>query len=377
MLCAQFDAGRCRSCTQLSIPYEAQLRQKQAQLKALLAFPESCWLPACASREAGFRNKAKMVVSGRRGTPVLGIQDAEGRPVDLCACPLYSSSMQRALQRLRDFIATLGLTPYDVQGRRGELKFVLLTEGDDGHLLLRWVLRSEAELPKLRQALPKLQAQLPQLEVVSANLQPEHKAVLEGEREILLTGASALRITVNGLPLFLQPKSFFQTNTEVASALYAQARQWIEACAPATVWDLFCGVGGFALHAAAAGRQVTGIELSGEAIASAERSRVALNLSDRELRFESLDATRFALRGDAVAEQVIVNPPRRGIGRELAEFLDASHLRWLIYSSCNPDSLRRDLQAMPGLQVRAARLFDLFPHTDHAEVLILAERVGR
>jgi 23S rRNA (uracil747-C5)-methyltransferase len=210
MHCVQFEAGRCRSCTQLDTPYEAQLRRKQAQVQAVLGFVDPCWLPACASREQGFRNKAKMVVSGRRGAPVLGIVDAQGRPVDLCDCPLYSPAMRQALATLRQFVAGLRLSPYDVQGRQGELKFLLLTEGDEGRLLLRWVLRSEAELPKLREALPSLQALLPQLEVISANLQPEHKAVLEGEREILLGGASALRISVNGLPLFLQPKSFFR-----------------------------------------------------------------------------------------------------------------------------------------------------------------------
>src|SRR5690606_1191390 len=88
-------------------------------------------------------------------------------------------------------------------------------------------------------------------QVISVNLLPEHKAVLEGEQEILLHGSS-LEMRLDDVTLHLQPQSFFQTNTLVARALYRQAVAWVERLRPASLWDLYCGVGGFALHCASA-----------------------------------------------------------------------------------------------------------------------------
>lgn len=379
MICAHYTASRCRSCTELEQPYASQLAAKQQHCQTLLAGHRGLdWLAPVGSAEAGFRNKAKMVVSGSAEAPLLGIRDARGHGVDLGDCPLYPPALQACFPAIRAFISRAALPPYDLDSRRGELKFVLLTTAPDGALMLRLVLRSEASVARIRKHLPSLLLALPQLRVVSANLQPEHKAVLEGEREILLGEGSRLSIEVNDIRLQLRPQSFFQTNTAVAAALYAQARQWLDELRPARIWDLYCGVGGFALHAAAAGRTVTGIELEAEAIASAEQSLAALAAGGRalgEVRFASGDATDWALAQPVAAELVIVNPPRRGIGERLSQYLEAAHdARWLIYSSCNAESLVRDLARMPSYRPRRARLLDMFPQTRHYELIVLLER---
>src|SRR6185295_15512422 len=108
------------------------------------------------------------------------------------------------------------------------------------------------------------------------NLLPDHKAVLEGVLEILLTATETLRMRVNGIDLHLRPQSFFQTNTQVAAALYRHAASWVQELEPRGVWDLYCGVGGFALHVAGPGRDVVGVETSVEAIASATLSAADL-----------------------------------------------------------------------------------------------------
>lgn len=375
MQCSHYDAGRCRSCTQLPQPYEIQLADKERECRALLASHGGIeWLPAVASAESGFRNKAKMVVSGSWQQPLLGILDAAGLGVDLRDCGLYSQSLQDGIARLAQFVTQAKLTPYDVPVRRGELKYLLITESPDGELMLRFVLRSEECLGRIRRQLPELLDVMPQLKVVSANLQPEHKAVLEGEREILLTEQATLRMPVNELDLYLRPQSFFQTNTEIAAALYRQAQEWTDELAPKSIWDLYCGVGGFALHCANAWREVTGIELSAEAVASAERSRDEAGL--RRVQFQAGDTTAYALAAAQAPELVIVNPPRRGIGAPLAGWLEQSGASAVIYSSCNAESLARDLAAMPSLQPRQARLLDMFPQTRHYEVIVLLERAA-
>lgn len=251
-----------------------------------------------------------------------------------------------------------------------------MTRSPDGELLVRFVLRSQEAVARIRKHLPWLLDALPGAVVVSVNVLPDHKAVLEGDLEIVLTERETLTMRVNGLDLHLRPQSFFQTNTEVAAALYRQGRDWVEEAAPSRVWDLYCGVGGFALHVAGPGRDVLGVEVSAEAVASARLTAREAGLGGA--RFEAGDATAFALAAapDDVPDLVVVNPPRRGVGPELAGWLERSGVRHVVYSSCNAVSLARDLAAMPSLRPVRARVLDMFPQTAHYEVITLLERTA-
>ncbi len=376
MRCDYYDAGVCRSCSLMGVSHAAQLADARDRLGRTLAglVPEDAWAPPFHGPEQGFRNKAKLVVGGTKGAPTVGILDAEGRGVDLRGCGLYEPALHRAVLVLADLLADSGLTPYDVPRRQGELKHLLVTSSPDEELMVRFVLRSPGQLARARELLPRLRDALPGTRVVSVNLQPEHKAVLEGPEELLLTDDGTLPMRVDDVRLHLRPGSFFQTNTLVAAALYRQARDWVDEAADRarTLWDLYCGVGGFALHLAAPDRAVLGVETSAEAVASARASAAELGLTEDRVRFEVGDATSY-LRDSPAPDCVVVNPPRRGVG-PLAGWLEGSGVRRVVYSSCDARSLARDLAAMPSLRVRRARLFDMFPQTTHHEVLVDLER---
>ncbi|KTR92002.1 23S rRNA (uracil(747)-C(5))-methyltransferase RlmC [Pantoea dispersa] len=375
MHCALYQAGRCRSCQWLEKPYPQQLSDKQTQLTQLLnGMPVADWRPPITSAQQGFRNKAKMVVSGSVEKPLFGMVARDGEPVDLCACPLYPASFAAVFDVLKPFIARAGLTPYNVARKRGELKFLLLTESTQGGMMLRFVLRSHSKLAQLRAALPWLQQQLPQLQVISANIQPVHMAILEGEEEIALTPEQALPERFNDVPLYIRPQSFFQTNPQVAAALYATARDWVAELPVHSMWDLFCGVGGFGLHCATPQMQLTGIEISAEAIACAQQSAQQLGLE--QVSFAALDSTQFATGHTSVPQLVLVNPPRRGIGAELCAWLSRMAPDYILYSSCNPASMAQDIARLADYDISRVQLFDMFPHTAHFEVLTLLRRKG-
>lgn len=403
MQCHYFDAGTCRSCTLLPVPYATQLRDAGEHCRTLLPSVRR-WLPTVSGPETGFRNKAKLVVGGTVETPTLGILDLDGHGVDLRHCDLYEPALAAAIPLFATFVSRAGLEPYSVPGRSGELKYVLLTLSPDHELMVRFVLRSERYLEAIRAALPWLTAQLPGIAVVSANIHPEHKAVVEGDREITLSERSTLPMRLGALTLHLRPRSFFQTNTVIAAALYRQASGWL-ASEAGPIWDLYCGVGGFALHlaephsyrdvsqsveseesarlegrenrsdgeersssagrgaseaarkldpagetrqkrsfdtsgevdgsdaaarpyertglaeyerSALAPRDVVGVELSEDAVASARRSARQAGL---RVEFVTADATAWAVAQDHAPRAVVVNPPRRGIG-PLAAWLE-------------------------------------------------------
>lgn len=375
MHCALYTAGTCRSCQWLDKPYSQQLADKQQDLTDLLSeLPVGEWCEPVTGEESAFRNKAKMVVSGSVERPLLGMLHRDGTPVDLCECPLYPASFPAVFSVLKTFIARAGLTPYNVARKRGELKFLLLTESRKaGGMMLRFVLRSETKLAQLRAALPWLQQQLPQLKVISANIQPVHMAILEGDTEIALTDVQRLEEDFNHVPLFIRPQSFFQTNPVVAEKLYATARDWVRASGDITsMWDLFCGVGGFGLHCATPQMKLTGIEISAEAIDCAKESAARLGLQNVD--FQALDSTGFATGKGEVPDLVLVNPPRRGIGKTLCEYLGRMAPSTILYSSCNAQTMAKDLTLLPEYQIERVQLFDMFPHTAHYEVMALLKR---
>lgn len=419
MLCQLHDASLCRSCPNLDLPLAQQLQLKQSAVQATLAgqVETAAWLEPFASAPSHFRNKAKLAVSGTTHAPVLGLVDRFDNGTDLTSCPLHVNEIKAALAPLTRAITRMGLQPYSIVKRRGELKHVLITASANGQLMVRFILRSTAQLPAIRKGAPRLQSELPGLRVLSVNIQPRPAAILEGEREIILSQDSTLDmplylpelggdgVVVNNkksvLPLVLPPQSFFQTNSDVAAGLYAQARAWARdyaggqagvlagesgagepgACgAPSdagqsgqSIWDLYCGVGGFALALAQPGAQVLGVEVSAPAIDGARAAAAQLSLTSPQVRFEAGDASVLDASGQVYGHDkpdlLVVNPPRRGIG-ELAASIEDSGIQRVLYSSCNPASLTKDLEVMSSYRVRRARLFDMFPHTNHAEVLV-------
>lgn len=380
--CVHFECGDCISCQWLERPYSSQLAEKEEHLKWLISpfilQNKTEILPLVPSPISQFRNKAKMVVSGSVERPILGILKDQNDPqsgIDLTDCSLYPASFSALFPILKDFIARAGLVPYNIAKKKGELKYILITESQHNQsIMLRFVVRSETKRTLVERELPALLEKLPPNSVVSLNIQPQHAAVLEGETEIFLTDQKVIEEDFNGVPLFIRPQGFFQTNPSVASELYRTAQQWVQKLPINKFWDLFCGVGGFGLHCAKAlseknpNVELTGIEISASAIESATKSANALGL--KNVKFASLDSAQFALNETGtMPDLVIVNPPRRGIGKPLAAFLNQLGSPYLIYSSCNAHSMATDFASLTNYELHKVQLFDMFPHTSHYEVL--------
>ena len=375
--CGYFERGECRSCALIETPYGQQITDKQAWCRETLAeAAPRIWLPTFAGGARDFRNRAKLAVGGSARHVTLGILDQEFHGVDLRDCGIQAPAIRAVIPVLADFLDGTGLEPYDVSARRGELKFVHVTAAPSGDLMIRFVVRTQHGLDVLRSRKESFFELVPDASVVSVNLLPEHKAVLEGSREEMLRGES-LRMNLDRVDLHLRPQSFFQTNTAVAVGLYNQVSEWVDAVEASNLWDLYCGVGGFALYCAGPSRRGTGVEVSEQAIESAKVSAAELGI---DVRFLAGDATEFAEENLAAStgverpDCVIVNPPRRGIGARLSAALENSGVEHIVYSSCNPVSLAKDLARMPAYEVAQARIFDMFPHTKHLEVAVLLQR---
>ena len=376
--CDYFNAGTCRSCDLIELTDQDQLTWKETKLKNLLLPVFSGALDASEnSPSLGFRNKVKLMVTGTLDHPVIGLlgenQLDQGR--ELLACPLHDSFLNSITVALPDFIRESKLAPYSITERKGELKGLILYRSiETDECYLRFILRSEEAVTRLKKFLPVLMSKFPSLKVVTANIQPVPHALLEGEKEIHLTDTKHLHHRMKNVEIRLGTKGFVQTNQRVATALYENAAEWVKATGIHKFTELFCGQGAFSFFCAGSISEGLGIEITPEAVVEANRSAEEKGLT--QLRFLCADAGSVEKElTDYNPELILVNPPRKGLG-EAVQLLRKQKSKFVVYSSCDAETLGRDLLQLKDLyQVKRVKLFDMFPHTSHFETLVLLQRL--
>ncbi len=372
--CKHFDSGNCRSCEWIPLSYDDQLQKKDSILRETLGLSKTDSRVESPVRSVltGFRNRAKMSVTGTVETPCIGLLGTDNLDTgrELLDCPIHHPRLNEVIRALPDYIRDYQLTPYRISERKGELKGLILfhsPESDEQYL--RFILRSKECVSRIRKLLPKLQSQFPSLVCVSANIQPVPHAILDGEEEIILSDRPFIRHQLGKWSFQLSPQAFVQTNAETANLLYSTAAEWIAAIRPRKMLELFCGQGAFSFFASGSADSILGIEINAAAVDTANQTAKSLGLD--QVRFECQDAKNAPPFG---ADLILVNPPRRGLAESVKIILDQQPDS-LIYSSCSHESLARDLNLLSNdYIIERIRIFDLFPHTGHFEILVLLKR---
>lgn len=378
MDCQWFASHHCRSCELLDKSYERTIEMKEEKLRSL--FPGvALKLSPSVKLDNGVehsRNKAKLAVfSNEKGQIQFGFFDNKGVGKNLEECPLHMEGLNELLPFLKEKLVESNITPYSIKDKKGELKYLILSKSaSHGELLVRFILRSKESLDRLRIMTKSLQAAHPEIKVVTANIQPEHKAILEGETEIVLSEGKDALHSFGDVYLNLGPRSFFQVTPVIAEALYRAVGDFVREAKITSFLDLFCGVGAFSFFAAKTCPDVFGVEISKEAIECALRSK-ALNHVSGSLNFEALDVEAFLKSHTHHYEAILVNPPRRGLNESIIESIKSQKPKYIIYSSCNSETLARDfLELKSEYEITRTQVFDMFPFTEHFETLMIFSR---
>jgi 23S rRNA (uracil747-C5)-methyltransferase len=380
--CGLFSSNLCLSCSLLSINPGDRITAKLSLLAAILSQhnirPQAVDSIVLPTHPWHSRHKFKLSVTGPLESPSIGLVKPDGSSVELLECPLTPIPIRALLYRIKELITTYRVTPYDIQARTGELKYVIVTSThDDGQGIVRFVLRSSESIPRLRKAVPELQGAFPWVRVVSCNIQPTPAAIIEGPHEEILSPESFITERFGEIALHLTPQSFMQVTPEVAAQLYALAAHHAQRLTPRLVLDLFCGVGGFSLHVAPHAQRVVGVELSPSATECAQRSAADAGYTHAEFHAADVDQFLYSPHGLS-PDMVIVNPPRRGLSEDIIARLCELRPETILYSSCNPETFARDVQLLSSsYSLERLSPFDMFPLTKHCEVLGLLVRANK
>lgn len=365
--------GRCGGCTWQHLAYGAQLAAKRDRVVAALGsqpVPVAEVRPSPA--ELGYRNKGKYVVGAAgNGEVILGAYAPRSHHVvDTIGCRVVAPVIDEVATWLRGAVTRAGLLPYDEPTRAGELRYVIIREVD-GDVMIVLVTTNAAPRAKLERVANAMAKHTAVRGIVAiTNDRRDGAIVPSGSTARVLLGHGHLVEKLAGVAIEVGASEFLQVNRAQAAAMYARVAELAHGAT--TAIDLFAGLGGIGLHLARAGANVIAVEIDREAVAQLRRAADAAGLPLTALAGDAGNiAEDVRARLGQRPEVVVVNPPRKGLAGALPLVVELA-APTLIYVSCGPESLGRDLAelATHGYVPDVIEPFDLMPGTAQVETVV-------
>jgi 23S rRNA (uracil1939-C5)-methyltransferase len=376
--------GQCGGCTWQHLAYPAQLTAKRRRVAdALASIPAIAdgSVPIAEVRPSpaviGYRNKGKYVVGRSGDQVVLGAYAPRTHDViDTLGCRVVDPVIDEVATWTRGAASAAGLVPYDERTRSGELRYVIVRESA-GDVLVALVVVSRTPRSKLEQVATALSRHPAMHGVVAIENDRRDGAIIpSGVTAQVLLGHGYVIEDLVGAKLEVGPGEFLQVNRAQAHALYRRVAELADAGSDTSAVDLYAGVGGIGLHLARAGASVVAVEIDRDAVAALRRAARAANLPLTAIGGDAGD-----VRGQLTSHPnvVVVNPPRKGLSDGARALLAEWAPPTIIYVSCGPDSLARDLIALGkrGYIPDVVEPFDLMPGTPQIETVVRLRRRGR
>ena len=365
---------KCGGCPLLALPYREQLAQKQARLQELLGGFAPVKAVQGMAEPLHYRNKAIASFATQRGKLVCGLY-AEGthRVLPGADCLLQEEILNKTLAAVLDAARACRWTAYDEDRGTGLLRHTVLRSSGDGKVLVTLVTPGP-DLPGSKNFCTALRKKAPWVVSIVQNINPTRSSAVLGSREKTLYGPGFVLDTLCGTQFAISSRSFYQVNRTQTEVLYKKALELAKLTGRETVIDAYCGIGTIGLCAAPLAKQVIGVERNPAAVkdaaANARRNKIA------NARFVCADATEWmaAAAGEGLHPDVVfLDPPRAGSTPECIAAVNKMKPRRVVYVSCDPETLARDVAAFTRLGWRAAKFcpVDLFPQTKHVETVVL------
>ena len=293
--------------------------------------------------------------------------------IDTQACMIQNELNDKILNAVRNVAKKFQIQPYNEDTHKGFLRHVMGRIGFNGEFMIVLVTATK-NFPNEKNFVRALVKELPNVTSIQQNVQTFHNNVILGRDTKILFGKATIHDKIGNFTFNISARSFFQVNTVQAEILYKTALDFAELHGHETIIDAYCGTGTISLFMARKARKVIGIEVVSSAIADAKRNARENNIRNAE--FMVGDAVKVLPRIFEPADVVIVDPPRAGCDKKVLETFAGMNPEKIIYVSCNPATLARDLKILYELGYRTKKIqpVDMFPFTSHVESVAQIEK---
>lgn len=374
-------AKKCGGCQFQGIPYEKQLEKKRQIVKQCVG-DVRVLAPIGMTKPEHYRNKVHAAFGrDRKGNVICGVYESgTHRIVPVEGCMIEDERADAIIATIRGLLKSFRIKTYDEDSGYGLLRHVMVrTAHATGEILVVLVLSSPI-LPAKNNFVKALRAAHPEITSIVLNVNDRHTSMVLGERNILLYGKGYIEDELCGNRYRISPNSFYQVNAVQTRVLYEKAMEYAQLTGKETVIDAYCGIGTIGMTAAARAKQVIGVELNPsavrDAIANARRNDC------KNITFYNEDAGEYMRRlaaapaGErAKVDVVFMDPPRSGSSETFLEAVTLLAPKRVVYISCDPHTLGRDLDYMRkhGYRPIECQPVDMFPYTDKIECVVMLE----
>ncbi|AQY51570.1 RNA methyltransferase [Listeria weihenstephanensis] len=374
--------SQCGGCQLQHLSYDGQLRVKQkqvAQVMRRIGKQDVEVLPTLGMAEPWrYRNKAQVPVGFVNGKLVAGFyQQRSHQIIDMDTCLIQQEQNDAAIQIARGIFAKYHIEPYDEKTRKGVLRHLMTRFATTTGELMLVIVTTKPNFPNKDQIVAELQTEIPGLTSLVQNVNMANTNVIFGERTDVLWGREYIMDTIHGISFAISARSFYQVNPEQTEVLYAEALRLAGLTGDETVIDAYCGIGSISLCLAKEAKHVYGVEIVPQAIEDA-RANAKLNKMEN-VTFEVGKAEEVIpawFKQGIVADVLVVDPPRKGCDEALLETILKMKPKRVVYVSCNPSTLARDMLVLTdgGYKATVVQPVDMFPHTTHVECVTVLQR---
>ena len=368
------------------LKYSAQLRFKQHQIEKLLAKAHLDGIKVAPTmgmeRPYHYRNKAQVPVKLVRGKLETGFYKRGSHTlVPIEDFYIQDPKIDEAIVVVRDLLRKYHVTPYDERTGKGVIRTVMVRRGYYSHEVMVVLVTNTKRLPMAEQIVDGIVAGVPEVKSIVQNINDKRTNKLLGDTNKTLWGKDEIHDQLLGIDFAISPLSFYQVNPQQTERLYQTAIDNAGLDGSQTVIDAYCGIGTISLAVARHAKQVYGVEIVPAAIEDAKHNAKRNGIKNAEFVVGKAEDQFAKWQAEGLKpDVVIVDPPRKGLAESLIEATGKMAPQKVIYVSCNPATLVRDIQRFAEVGyhvVKPIQPVDQFPQTTHVESVTVLERTDK
>ncbi|MBS4213597.1 23S rRNA (uracil(1939)-C(5))-methyltransferase RlmD [Neobacillus rhizophilus] len=377
-LCPVYDL--CGGCQLQHLDYNQQLKEKRDIVIQSLERHTKLNIEKLDIRETsgmenpwGYRNKGSFQVGEKQGKVLAGLYGLNSHQlINIDQCAVQHSQTNEATAKVKQILESLQIPIYNEKTRKGIVRTIVTRVGVQTGELQVVLITSQKELPKKELVLQEIQKQLPNVKSIVQNINGEKTSLIFGEETLSLAGEDFIQETLGDLQFELSARTFFQLNPTQTVRLYDEVKKAAALSGKEKVVDAYCGVGTIGLWLADQAAEVRGMDVIPESIEDAKKNAKRHGFTNTKyVPGKAEEVLPKWVKKGWKPDVIVVDPPRTGLDKQLIQTILQVEAKKLIYVSCNPSTLAKDIQTLSTkYDVKYIQPVDMFPQTAHVECVV-------
>ena len=370
---------QCGGCQIQELDYQKQLDVKTNEVKQVISRIgklDDVVIHDTLGMEHPFRyrNKAQFPIQKKDNMPVIGFYKKKSHDlISTDECIIQHEVNDKIIKIIKTYIRAYNVSIYDEKTHKGLLRHLVTKVGFTTGEVMIVLVANGKKLPYLKELASVLKENIPGFKTLVVNVNTQKTNVILGKENIVAYGDGMIRDYIGELVFEISPLSFFQVNPLQTEVLYNKALEYANLGENDTVFDIYCGIGTISLFLAQKAKKVYGIEIVEDAIKDAKRNAKINNMDNVEFYVgKAEEVVPKMYKEGKRANVVVVDPPRKGCDGKLLETMVKMAPKRIVYVSCDPATLARDLKVLSGegYEVEKVCAVDQFSHSSHVETVV-------